>query len=127
MSNSLNKVQIIGNATADAEVKSTPGWASVSVISIATNRKWKDSSWEAQEDTEFHSVVLWRGLADLAWEYVKKWKKLYIEWYLKTKVWEDPDHIKRYRTEIIAENMIFLNNASNTAHTDEDAPPVRTK
>lgn len=128
MSNSLNKVQLIGNTTADPEIKQTPQGTSVATFSIATNRKWKDTAWTVQEDTEFHNIVAWRGLADLAEQYIQKWKKLYIEWYLKTRTWDDTNGVKRYRTEIIADNIIFLNNANNTSvHKEEDAPPPKAK
>lgn len=128
MSNSLNKVQLIGNTTADPEIKQTPQGTSVATFSIATNRKWKDTAWMAQEDTEFHNIVAWRGLADLAEQYIQKWKKLYIEWYLKTRTWDDTNGVKRYKTEIIADNIIFLNNANNTSvHKEEDAPPPKAK
>lgn len=129
MSNSLNKVQLIGNTTADPEIKQTPQGTSVATFSIATNRKWKDAAWVVQEDTEFHNIVAWRGLADLAEQYIQKWKKLYIEWYLKTRTWDDTNGVKRYKTEIVADNIIFLNNANGTqsVHTEEDAPPAKTK
>lgn len=128
MSNSLNKVQLIGNTTADPEIKQTPQGTSVATFSIATNRKWKDTAWVAQEDTEFHNIVAWRGLADLAEQYIQKGKKLYIEWYLKTRTWDDTNGVKRYRTEIVADNIIFLNNSNNTSvHTEEEAPPAKTK
>ena len=128
MSNSLNKVQLIGNTTADPEIKQTTQGTQVATFSIATNRKWKDTAGVVQEDTEFHNIVAWRGLAELAEQYIQKWKKLYIEWYLKTRTWDDTNGVKRYRTEIIADNIIFLNNANNTSvHKEEDAPPPKTK
>lgn len=126
MSNSLNKVQLIGNTTADPEVKQTTQGTPVATFSIATNRKWKDVAWVVQEDTEFHNIIAWRGLAELAEKYITKWKKLYIEWYLKTRTWDDANGVKRYKTEIIADNIIFLNNANNTSvHKEEDAPPPK--
>lgn len=72
MSNSLNKVQIIGNVTADPEVRQTPSGLPVATFSVATNRKWKDTTGELKEDTEFHNVVAWRGLAELAEQYIVK-------------------------------------------------------
>lgn len=69
---SLNKVQLIGNVTRDPEVKQTPQGTSVATFSIATNRKWKDTAGVVQEDTEFHNIVAWRGLADLAEQYIQK-------------------------------------------------------
>jgi single-strand DNA-binding protein len=61
-----------------------------------------------QEDTEFHNCVAWRGLADIAEQYMHKWKKVYVEWYLKTRNWEDTAWVKRYKTEIVADNVILL-------------------
>ena len=108
MSNSLNKVQIIGNMTADADIKETPNGQKVATFSVATSRKWKDASGVLQEDTEFHNCVAWRGLADIIEQYTQKGKKVYIEWYLKTRNWEDTNWVRRYKTEIIADNVILL-------------------
>ena len=108
MSNSLNKVQLIGNLTAEPEVRETPNGQKVATFSVATNRKWKDASGMLQEDTEFHNCVAWRGLADIAEQYMHKGKKVYIEWYLKTRNWEDTAGVKRYKTEIVSDNVILL-------------------
>jgi len=104
----LNKVQIIGNITQDVELRQTPNGQNVTTLSIATNRNWTDSSWNRQEQAEFHSVVLWWKLAEIAGQYLQKWKKVYIEWRLQTRSWEAQDGTKRYRTEIVGENMIML-------------------
>jgi single-strand DNA-binding protein len=108
MSNSLNKVQIIGNLTAEPEVRETPNGQKVATFSVATNRKWKDASGVLQEDTEFHNCVAWRGLADIAEQYMHKGKKVYVEGYLKTRNWEDTAWVKRYKTEIVSDNVILL-------------------
>lgn len=104
----LNKVQIIGNVTQDIEVKQTPTWKNVTSFSIATNRSWNDQNGMKQTQVEYHNIVLWWGLADIAWRYAKKWKKLYIEWRLQTRSWDAQDGTKRYKTEVIWENMILL-------------------
>lgn len=104
----LNKVQIIWNVTTDIEMKSTPNWNSVVSLSIATNRVWKDNAWQKQEQAEFHNIVLWGKLAEIAEQYCKKGNKVYIEWRLQTRSWEAQDGTKRYRTEIVWENMILL-------------------
>lgn len=104
----LNKVQIIGNITQDLELKQTPNGQNVMSFSVATNRNWTDGSWMRQEQTEFHNIVLWGKLAEIASEYLWKWKKVYIEGRLQTRNWEAQDWTKRYRTEIIWENMIML-------------------
>lgn len=106
--NSLNKVQLIGNLTADPEIKQTPNGQFVANFSLATNRTWKDASWMKQEQTEFHNVVVWGRLAEIVDQYVKKGKKIYIEWRLQTRSWEDQTWAKKYKTEIVAENVILL-------------------
>lgn len=108
MSNSLNKVQVIWNLTAEPEVRETPNGQKVATFSVATNRRWKDASGVMQEDTEFHNCVAWRGLADIAEQYMHKWKKVYAEGYLKTRSWDDTAWVKRYKTEIVCENVILL-------------------
>ncbi len=108
MARSLNMVQLIGNLTQDPEVKQIPSGASVATITIATNRSWKDQSGQLQEETEFHNVVLWRGLADIASQYLRKGGKVYIRGYLKTRSWESQDGAKKYRTEIIADDLVLL-------------------
>ena len=108
MSNSLNKVQLIGNLTAEPEVRETPNWQKVATFSVATNRKWKDAAGMLQEDTEFHNCVAWRGLADIAEQYMHKGKKVYIEGYLKTRTWDDTAGVKRHKTEVVADNIILL-------------------
>jgi len=104
----LNKAMIIGNLTRDPEVRTTPQGTSVCSFSVATNLIWTDPSGQRQEKTEFHNIVAWRKLAEICGQYLKKGSKVYIEGRLQTREWEGQDGIKRYRTEIIAENMIML-------------------
>jgi len=104
----LNKAQVIGNVTQDIELKQTPNGQNVTSFSIATNRNWTDSSGNKQEQTEFHNIVLWGKLAEIAGQYVTKWQKLFLEWRLQTRNWEAQDGSKRYRTEIVWENLIML-------------------
>lgn len=138
--NSLNKVQLIGNLTANPEVRETPNGQKVATFSVATTRVWKDASGSKQEQTEFHNVVLWRGLAEVAEKYVTKGQKVYIEGYLQTRSWEDQTGAKRYRTEIVGDNLIMLSSKSSSSSGDdsfaqpfaEEAPaeasaPKRTK
>jgi single-strand DNA-binding protein len=106
--NSLNRAQLLWNLTADPEIRQTPNWQFVANFNLATNRTWKDSSWMKQEQAEFHSVVLWWKLAEIAQQYFKKWKKIYVDWRLQTRGWEDQTWVKRYKTEIIWENVIML-------------------
>ncbi len=131
----LNKAQIIGRLTNDIELRTTPNWQSVTSFSVATNRNWTDSSGMKQEQAEFHNVVLWWKLAEIASQYLQKWKRLYIEWRLQTRNWEAQDWTKRYRTEIIWDNMIMLDslwsswawtwNESN--YSNENETPVVKK
>lgn len=119
MARSLNMVQLIGNLTQDPEVKQIPSGASVATITIATNRSWKDQSGQLQEETEFHNVVLWRGLADIASQYLRKGGKVYIRGYLKTRSWDSQDGSKKYRTEIIADDLVLL-----SARKDGEGAPA---
>lgn len=104
----LNKVQLIGRTTQDIELKTTPSGQSVASFSIATNREWKDSNWEKQSQVEFHNIVFWGKLAEIANQYLWKGKRIYVEWRLQTRNWEAQDGTKRYRTEIVWESMIML-------------------
>ncbi len=115
MAMDLNKVQIIGRITQDIELRQTPNGQSVTTLSIATNRNWTDGAGMKQEQAEFHNVVLWAKLAEIAGQYLAKGRRVYIEWRLQTRSWEAQDGSKRYRTEIIGENMIMLDgNSSDT-------------
>lgn len=104
----LNKVQLIWNITQDIELKQTPNGQSVCSFSIATNRSWVDWAGIKQEIAEFHNIVLWWKLSEIANQYLSKGKKVYIEWRLQTRSWEAQDWTKRYKTEIVWENMIML-------------------
>lgn len=106
----LNKVQLIWRITQDIELKQTPNGMNVTTFSLATNRSYKDASGMNQDQTEFHSIVLWWKLAEIAAQYLWKWRQIYIEWRLQTRNWEAQDWTKRYKTEIVWENMIMLGN-----------------
>ncbi len=99
---------IIGNVTADPESRSTGEGLNVCSFSVATNLVWTDKSGQKQQRPEFHNVVSWRKLADICAQYLKKGKKVYIEGRLQTHNWQGQDGVKRYKTEIIADNMIML-------------------
>ena len=116
--NSLNKVQIIGNLTANPEIRETPNGQKVATFSVATNRVWKDAAGMKQEQVEFHNIVAWRGLATVAEQYLTKGKKVYIEGYLQTKSWDDQAGQKKYRTEIVCDNLIML--SGGAGGRDED-------
>lgn len=102
----LNKVLLIGRLTQDPEGRTTPGGQTVCSFSIATNRIWTDrDTGEKQEKTEFHNVVAWRKLGEICCQYLTKGQLVHIEGRLETRSWQDQDGNKRYRTEIITENM----------------------
>lgn len=112
----LNKAQIIGRITQELELKQTPNGQNVMSFSVATNRNWTDGSGMKQEQVEFHNVVLWGKLSEIANQYLAKWRKVYIEGRLQTRTWEAQDGTKRYKTEIVWENMIMLDgNRDNDA------------
>lgn len=106
---SLNKVLLIGNLTRDPELRSTPSGQSVASFGLATNRVWKDpQSGEKKEAVEFHNIVMWRRLAEIAGQYLRKGSKIFLEGRLQTNSWQDQSGSKKYRTEIVAENMQML-------------------
>ena len=106
----LNKAMIIGNLTRDPEMRNTPSGQNVASFSIATNLVWTDQSGQQQKKTEFHNIIAWRKLADICSKYLHKGSKVFIEGRLQTTDWTGQDGVKRYRTEIVAENMIMLDN-----------------
>lgn len=114
---SLNRATILGNLTRDPEVRQTPSGQNVCTFSVATNRTWNDATGNKQEASEFHNVVSWGKLAEICGQYLTKGRKVYIEGRLQTRDWEGQDGIKRYRTEIVAENMILLDRAGSTSAT----------
>jgi single-strand DNA-binding protein len=104
----LNKAMIIGNLTRDPEMKTTPNGQAVASFSVATNFIWNDQSGQKKERVEFHNIVAWRRLAEICGQYLRKGSKIYVEGRLQTRDWAGQDGVKRYRTEIIAENLIML-------------------
>ncbi len=111
----VNKVVLIGNAGQDPEVRHLDSGVSVANFNLATNETYKDKSGERVTQTEWHRIVLWRGLAEVAEKYVKKGELLYIEGRLRTRSWDDKDGIKRYTTEVYADSMKMLGKKSDQA------------
>ena len=101
----VNKVVLIGRLTKDPEVRNTPSGQSVASLSLATNRVWKDKNGQKQEQTEFHNVVLWGRLAEIAGQYLTKGQEAYFEGRLQTRKFTGKDGVERRTTEIVAENM----------------------
>ena len=106
---SVNKVILIGNLGRDPEVRYTPNGSAVCNVSLATTRNWKSKdSGERQEETEWHRVVFFDRLAEIAGEYLKKGRPVYVEGRLKTRKWTDKDGVEKYTTEIFADQMQLL-------------------
>ncbi len=106
---SVNKVIIVGNLGKDPEVRYMPSGSAICNITVATSRQWKDkTSGERQEETEWHRIALFDRLAEIAGEYLKKGKSVYIEGRLKTRKYTDKDGAEKYTTEIIASEMQLL-------------------
>ena len=101
----LNKVFVLGRLTADPQVRQTPSGVSVSSFGVATNRVWTDKAGAKQEETEFHNVVVWGRQAEIAGQFLTKGSMVLIEGRLQTRSWQGSDGVKRYRTEIVAENL----------------------
>ncbi len=108
---SLNKVLILGNLTRDPELRTTTSGQNVCSFGVATNRVWNDQKGVKQEQVEYHSVVAWGRLAEIAGQYLAKGRKVFVEGRLQTREWEGQDAVKRSRTEIIAENLQILDRA----------------
>ncbi len=109
----LNKVMLIGRLGADPEARFLPSGAAVTSIRLATSRRWKDKqTGERKEETEWHRVVFFNRLAEIAGEYLKKGSQAYIEGRIRTQKWQGQDGQDRYSTEIVAESMSMLDSRS---------------
>jgi single-strand DNA-binding protein len=119
---SVNKVILIGNLGKDPEVKYTPQGTPVAKITLATNERFKDKSGEWQDRTEWHNVVLWQRLAEIAGEYLKKGGKVYIEGRLQTRSWDDKTSgQKKYMTEVVANDLVLLGGRGEGSGGADDA------
>jgi single-strand DNA-binding protein len=105
---SLNKVMLIGNLGKDPEVRAIPSGVKVANFSIATSENYTGKDGNKVEKTEWHNIVMWRGLAEVAEKYLKKGSPVFIEGRLQTRSWDDQSGNKRYTTEIVADNMVML-------------------
>jgi single-strand DNA-binding protein len=105
----VNKVILVGNLGRDPERRSTPSGQQVATFSVATSRRWRDRDGNRQEQTEWHNVVVWGRQAEVAGEYLKKGRQIYVEGRLQTRSWDDKNTgEKKYRTEVICENFQML-------------------
>lgn len=110
----INKVILVGNVGLDPEVRTMESGVKVARVRLATSERYTDrQSGERKEITEWHTITLWRGLADIVDRYVRKGSQLYIEGRLRTREWTDKDNVKRYSTEILADNMQLLGSRSD--------------
>ncbi|HEY6160683.1 MAG TPA: single-stranded DNA-binding protein [Bacteroidia bacterium] len=117
----VNKVILIGNLGRDPEVRHLEGGATVANFPIATTETYKDKNGNRQEQTEWHNIVLWRSLADVAEKYLKKGMQIYIEGKLRTRSWEDKDGNKRYTTEVVGETFTMLSSRKNNEENNNAA------
>jgi len=121
----LNKVMLIGRLTRDPELRTTPNGQSVTSFGLATNLVWVDKDGQKQEKVEFHNIVAWRKLAEICSQYLHRGSRCYIEGRLQTRDWTGQDGVKRYRTEVIADNMIILD-SQRSGQTGQPTPPPPT-
>lgn len=125
MARGINKVILIGNLGQDPETRYLPSGGAVTTITLATSETWKDkTTGEAKEKTEWHRVVFFNRLAEIAGEYLKKGSKAYVEGSLRTRKWQDQSGADRYTTEIVAGELQMLDSASRGDNTDynQDRP-----
>jgi single-strand DNA-binding protein len=122
---SINKAILIGNLGGDPELRYTSNGTAVASFNIATTERYKDKNGEQQERTEWHSIVCWGRMGELANEYLRKGRSVYIEGRIQTRNYEDKDGIKRYKTEIVAQQMQFLGGrgqeSSQAARSDDSS------
>ena len=121
----VNKVILIGNLGKDPEVRYLDNGVAVANISLATTENYKNKEGEKVSQTEWHDVVLWRGLAEVAEKYLKKGASVYIEGKIRTSKWIDKDDNNRYKTEIMADKMNMLSKSLNETglnNTEDDLP-----
>src|SRR5690554_3216766 len=122
---SVNKVILVGNLGRDPEVRYNPDGAAICNISLATTAEWKDrNTGEKKSETEWHRVVFYNRLAEIAGEYLKKGRSVYVEGRLKTRKWQDKDGVDKYTTEIIADQMQMLGGREGGGDSYGDAAPA---
>ena len=107
-SSGVNKVILIGNLGKDPEVRYTPGGQAVANFNIATNESWTDKAGQKQERTEWHRIVVWGKTAELCGEYLSKGRQVYLEGKLQTREWTNKEGVKQYTTEVVANQVTFL-------------------
>jgi single-strand DNA-binding protein len=116
----VNKVILVGNLGKDPEVRHLEGGAAVANFPLATSESYKDKSGQRIEQTEWHNIVVWRGLAEVAEKYLKKGMTIYVEGKLRTRSWDDKEGHKRYTTEIVGDTFTILSKRENSASAGAD-------
>lgn len=118
---SVNKVILLGNLGRDPELRFMPNGDAVCNFSIATTDSWKDKAGEKQERTEWHNIVMYRKLAEIAGEYLKKGSSIYVEGRLQTRKWQTKEGQDRYTTEVIADSMQMLGGRNSAVQSDKSS------
>jgi len=118
----LNRAQVLGNLTKDAEMRFTPNGQAVSNFTVATNRRWKNQDGTDGDSTEYHDIVVWGKQAENVTPMLKKGEPAFVEGRLQTRNWEGQDGVKRYKTEIIADNVIVLSRGKGTYEPKKSNP-----
>ncbi|MBT6401759.1 single-stranded DNA-binding protein [candidate division WWE3 bacterium] len=121
MARSVNKVILIGNLTRDPELRYTPQGHAVCTFGIATNREWVTNG-EKQESADFHNIVAWNKLGELCSQLLKKGTKAFLEGRIQTRSWDGDDGVKRYKTEIVINEMLILTPKGSTGESFGNAP-----
>ena len=134
MSRTLNKVMLIGNVGKDPDVNFTPSGVKVAQFRMATSESWKDKEGAIQEHTDWHTIVAWRGLADIVERLIHRGSRIYVEGKIQTRTYDDKEGQKRYVTEIVADNILLLDAKRHdapangeAAHTESSSPSTGEK
>jgi len=117
---SINKVILIGNVTRDPEIRATGNGQAVATLTIATNRTWVTRDNRKMQSAEYHDLVAWAHLAELCEKYIRKGKLLYIEGYLKSRSWDTPEGTRKFKTEIVVDDLVMLD--KNYGSESSEAP-----
>ncbi len=120
----LNRVSLLGRLVRDPEVRTTTTGKTVASVTVATGRVWTDASGVKQEKTEFTPCVLWGKIGEIAGKYLSKGRRVYIEGRLETRDWVGQDGVKKYKTEVIVDNLIMLDAPRGTGAPTQNASPM---
>lgn len=126
MANSVNKVILVGNLGKDPEIRMLESGTKVATFSMATTEKFKDKvTGEQRSQTDWHNIVMWRNMAELAEKYLRKGMQIYLEGKLRTRSWQDKDGNNRYTTEVVAESMVMMSRGGDgsSSTTMNDSSP----